>query len=90
VAIGHAVERIQALERELRLPPTLTGAFTGTPQAFQASLSSTVASRRRSSLSTSCSASLRELHPPDHDPLGLPSAASRALLALMALHSTGP
>ena len=41
VAIGHAVERIQALERDLRLPPTLSGAFQGTAQAFQTSLSST-------------------------------------------------
>src|SRR5262249_37375851 len=40
-AIGQAVDRIQALERELKMPPTVTGAFTGTAQAFQASLSST-------------------------------------------------
>src|SRR5205085_2109159 len=41
VALGEAVDRIQALERELHLPPTVTGSFTGTAQAFQASLSST-------------------------------------------------
>jgi multidrug efflux pump subunit AcrB len=41
VAIGHAVERIQAMERELRLPAAVTGSFQGTAQAFQASLSST-------------------------------------------------
>src|SRR5207253_2155818 len=41
VAIGQAVERIQALERELRMPATVAGSFTGTAQAFQASLSST-------------------------------------------------
>ena len=41
VALGEAVDRIQALERELHLPPTVSGAFTGTAQAFQASLSST-------------------------------------------------
>src|SRR6188472_763199 len=29
------------MERELRLPPTVTGAFMGTAQAFQASLQST-------------------------------------------------
>jgi hydrophobe/amphiphile efflux-1 (HAE1) family protein len=40
-AIGQAVEAIQAMERELRLPPTVTGSFSGTAQAFQASLSST-------------------------------------------------
>ena len=41
ISIGQAVDRIQALERELRAPPTLTGSFSGTAQAFQASLSST-------------------------------------------------
>src|SRR5437762_2139060 len=41
VALGEAVDRIQALERDLHLPPTVSGAFTGTAQAFQASLSST-------------------------------------------------
>jgi multidrug efflux pump subunit AcrB len=41
VALGEAVDRIQALERELHLPPTVSGSFTGTAQAFQASLSST-------------------------------------------------
>ena len=41
VALGQAVDRIQAMERELRLPPTLSGSFQGTAQAFQASLSST-------------------------------------------------
>ena len=39
-SIGQAVERIQALQRELKLPPTVDGAFMGTAQAFQASLSS--------------------------------------------------
>jgi hydrophobe/amphiphile efflux-1 (HAE1) family protein len=41
VSIGQAVDRIHALERELRLPPTLNGSFQGTAQAFQASLQST-------------------------------------------------
>jgi hydrophobe/amphiphile efflux-1 (HAE1) family protein len=41
IALGQAVERIQALQRELRLPPTVDGAFMGTAQAFQASMSST-------------------------------------------------
>ncbi|TMJ59696.1 MAG: acriflavine resistance protein B [Alphaproteobacteria bacterium] len=41
VALGEAIDRIQALERELHMPATVTGAFTGTAQAFQASLSST-------------------------------------------------
>jgi len=41
ISIGQAVDKIQAMERELRLPPTVTGAFMGTAQAFQASLQST-------------------------------------------------
>ncbi|HEX5452423.1 MAG TPA: efflux RND transporter permease subunit, partial [Stellaceae bacterium] len=41
VAIGQAVEKIQQMEQELRLPPTLDGSFQGTAQAFKASLSST-------------------------------------------------
>jgi hydrophobe/amphiphile efflux-1 (HAE1) family protein len=41
VALGEAINRIQALERDLHLPATVSGAFMGTAQAFQASLSST-------------------------------------------------
>jgi multidrug efflux pump subunit AcrB len=39
-AIGQAVERIQQLQQEMHLPPTIDGAFQGTAQAFKASLSS--------------------------------------------------
>ena len=41
VAIGQAVDKIHALERELRMPATVNGSFQGTAQAFQASLQST-------------------------------------------------
>jgi multidrug efflux pump subunit AcrB len=41
VALGQAVEKIQALETTLKTPPTLDGSFQGTAQAFQSSLSST-------------------------------------------------
>jgi hydrophobe/amphiphile efflux-1 (HAE1) family protein len=41
VALGQAVEKIQALEEQLRVPQTLTGAFQGNAQAFQSSLSTT-------------------------------------------------
>jgi hydrophobe/amphiphile efflux-1 (HAE1) family protein len=41
VALGEAIDKIQALERELHLPATVSGSFMGTAQAFQASLSST-------------------------------------------------
>ncbi|HVH78872.1 MAG TPA: efflux RND transporter permease subunit, partial [Stellaceae bacterium] len=40
-AIGQAVEAIQKMQAEMRLPGTIDGAFQGTAQAFQASLSST-------------------------------------------------
>jgi len=38
VPLGDAVEEIRGLERELRLPATLTTTFQGTAQAFQASV----------------------------------------------------
>ncbi|HXQ42419.1 MAG TPA: efflux RND transporter permease subunit [Candidatus Udaeobacter sp.] len=41
VSLGQAVDRIKALEAELKTPQTLEGAFQGTAQAFQSSLSST-------------------------------------------------
>ncbi|MBV8121833.1 MAG: efflux RND transporter permease subunit, partial [Alphaproteobacteria bacterium] len=40
VALGQAVDAIQAITERLRVPPTLNVAFQGTAQAFQASLSS--------------------------------------------------
>jgi hydrophobe/amphiphile efflux-1 (HAE1) family protein len=40
-AIGQAVDRIQQLQQQLHLPPTIDGSFQGTAQAFQQSLSST-------------------------------------------------
>jgi multidrug efflux pump subunit AcrB len=41
VALGQAVSAIQAMQEQLRVPPTLQGTFQGTAQAFQASLTST-------------------------------------------------
>ncbi|HTI53330.1 MAG TPA: efflux RND transporter permease subunit, partial [Verrucomicrobiae bacterium] len=38
VALGQAVEEIQKVERDLRLPATLSTSFQGTVQAFQRSL----------------------------------------------------
>jgi len=38
VSLGDAVEEIRGLERELRMPATLTSTFQGTAQAFQASV----------------------------------------------------
>ncbi|HTW68672.1 MAG TPA: efflux RND transporter permease subunit [Acetobacteraceae bacterium] len=39
-SLGQAVDAIQRLTDELNIPPTLTGSFQGTAQAFQESLSS--------------------------------------------------
>ncbi len=41
VALGDAVEKIQAAQAALHMPATVDGAFQGTAQAFKASLSST-------------------------------------------------
>ncbi len=41
VSLGQAVDKIQTLAADLRVPATLDGSFQGTAQAFQASLSST-------------------------------------------------
>jgi HAE1 family hydrophobic/amphiphilic exporter-1 len=38
IALGDAVAEVQKLQRELRLPATLSTSFQGTAQAFQASL----------------------------------------------------
>ncbi len=38
VALGQAVEAVQAAERQIGLPATIRGSFQGTAQAFQASL----------------------------------------------------
>ena len=38
VALGDAVDRIRAAERELKMPASLNGAFQGTAQAFQDSV----------------------------------------------------
>jgi hydrophobe/amphiphile efflux-1 (HAE1) family protein len=40
VALGQATQAIRAAEAQLGLPPSLTGTFQGTAQAFQASLAS--------------------------------------------------
>jgi hydrophobe/amphiphile efflux-1 (HAE1) family protein len=41
VALGQAVDAIQAMQTELHVPGTVHGTFEGTAQAFQSSLSST-------------------------------------------------
>src|SRR3984885_3070762 len=41
VALGDAVDKIQATTASIRMPATITGTFQGTAQAFQSSLKST-------------------------------------------------
>jgi hydrophobe/amphiphile efflux-1 (HAE1) family protein len=88
IAIGQAVEAIQATERELRLPPTVTGSFSGTAQAFQASLSSTPLLVAAAILVVYIV--LGMLYESYIHPItilsALPSAGVGALLALMLLH----
>src|SRR4029453_17318287 len=38
VALGHAVDAIRAVERQIGLPASIRASFQGTAQAFQASL----------------------------------------------------
>ena len=41
VALGDAVDTIQKITADIRMPATISGTFQGTAQAFQASLKST-------------------------------------------------
>ncbi len=88
IAIGQAVDRIHALQRELRLPPTVDGNFMGTAQAFQASLSSTPLLVAAAILVVYIVLGI--LYESYIHPItilsALPSAGVGALLALMILH----
>jgi hydrophobe/amphiphile efflux-1 (HAE1) family protein len=87
-SLGQAVERIQAIESELRTPPTLQGTFQGTAQAFQASLASTPILVAAAILVVYIV--LGVLYESFIHPItilsALPSAGVGALLILMALH----
>jgi hydrophobe/amphiphile efflux-1 (HAE1) family protein len=87
-SLGQAVERIQAIESELRTPPTLQGTFQGTAQAFQASLTSTPLLVAAAILVVYIV--LGVLYESFIHPItilsALPSAGVGALLMLMALH----
>lgn len=88
VALGQAVERIQDMMAELRVPATLNGSFQGTAQAFQASLSSTPLLVAAAILVVYIV--LGVLYESYIHPItilsALPSAGVGALLALMLLH----
>jgi hydrophobe/amphiphile efflux-1 (HAE1) family protein len=87
-SIGQAVDRIQQMQYELRLPPTIDGTFQGTAQAFQASLSSTPILVAAAILVVYIVLGI--LYESYIHPItilsALPSAGVGALLALMILH----
>ena len=87
-AIGEAVERIQQLQQQLHLPPTIDSAFQGTAQAFRDSLSSTPLLVAAAILVVYIV--LGMLYESYIHPItilsALPSAGVGALLALMVLH----
>jgi hydrophobe/amphiphile efflux-1 (HAE1) family protein len=87
-AIGQAVDAIQRMQEQMRLPGTIDGAFQGTAQAFQASLSSTPLLVAAAILVVYIV--LGVLYESYIHPItilsALPSAGVGALLALMLLH----
>ncbi len=88
IAIGQAVEKIQTMEQQLRMPASVNGSFQGTAQAFQASLSSTPLLVAAAILVVYIV--LGMLYESYIHPItilsALPSAGVGALLALMLLH----
>jgi multidrug efflux pump subunit AcrB len=87
-AIGQAVDRIQQLQQELHLPPTIDGSFQGTAQAFKDSLSSTPLLVAAAIIVVYIVLGI--LYESYIHPItilsALPSAGVGALLALMLLH----
>jgi len=88
VALGQAIESIQAAAERLHAPPTLNASFQGTAQAFQASLSSMPLLVAAAILVVYIV--LGVLYESYIHPItilsALPSAGVGALLALMLLH----
>ena len=88
VALGQAVDKIQAMAEQLQVPATLNTSFQGTAQAFQASLSSMPLLVAAAILVVYIV--LGVLYESYIHPItilsALPSAGVGALLALMLLH----
>jgi hydrophobe/amphiphile efflux-1 (HAE1) family protein len=88
IALGQAVDKIQAMMTQLRVPQTLDASFQGTAQAFKASLSSTPLLVAAAILVVYIV--LGMLYESYIHPItilsALPSAGVGALLALMLLH----
>ncbi|HZT86621.1 MAG TPA: efflux RND transporter permease subunit [Stellaceae bacterium] len=87
-SIGQAVEAVQKMQADMRLPGTIDGAFQGTAQAFQASLSSTPLLVAAAIMVVYIVLGI--LYESYIHPItilsALPSAGVGALLALMILH----
>ena len=88
IALGQAVDKIQSMMTQLRVPQTLDASFQGTAQAFKASLSSTPLLVAAAILVVYIV--LGMLYESYIHPItilsALPSAGVGALLALMLLH----
>ncbi len=88
IALGQAVDKIQAMMAQLRVPGTLDASFQGTAQAFKASLSSTPLLVAAAIIVVYIV--LGMLYESYIHPItilsALPSAGVGALLALMLLH----
>jgi len=88
IALGQAVDKIQTMMTQLRVPQTLDASFQGTAQAFKASLSSTPLLVAAAILVVYIV--LGMLYESYIHPItilsALPSAGVGALLALMLLH----
>jgi hydrophobe/amphiphile efflux-1 (HAE1) family protein len=88
IALGQAVDKIQGIMAQLRVPQTLDASFQGTAQAFKASLSSTPLLVAAAILVVYIV--LGMLYESYIHPItilsALPSAGVGALLALMLLH----
>ena len=71
IAIGQAVDKIHAIERELRMPPTRQRLVPGHRAGLPGLAAIDAAARRGRDPGRLYRAgdALRELHPPDHDPV---------------------
>jgi hypothetical protein len=78
VALGDAVAAVESAEREMGLPASVRGSFSGTAQAFQDSLRASRSDRRGAADGLpGARHPLREPDPPAHDPLDAAFGGSR-------------
>ena len=72
VSLGPAVEKINAMQAQMNVPPTLQGSFQGDRAGVPAVavLDAALGRGRHPGRLHRAGHALRELHPPDHHPLG--------------------